>query len=151
MRESINPSDSHNPLNMKGTQYGEPFPPAQVRNTAPMNMGKRALEFSPGPKSPSVSRAQKRMKDTSESALSTQKTTATNVPSTDCKYSIQLCNAPLTSRKHTGNPRPVARRIVPALFTGAEPDITKPTPTNIQLDPNDPCRAYSLHLQASGI
>ncbi len=80
-------SKSSNSLDVEGSQREESLPPARVRNLAPMHVAKHTLELSPGPKSPSVSCAQKRTKD--GSSLSTQKTTGTKVPSTDGECPIQ--------------------------------------------------------------
>ena len=51
----------------------------QAMDVVPMNVAKRALELSPGPKSPSASQAQKRSKDDTISVG--QKTTGLSVPS----------------------------------------------------------------------
>jgi hypothetical protein len=60
--------------------YSEPpsAPTSQVSDSEPVNMAKRALELSPGPKSPSASHIQKRSKD--NTTLSRRKTTGSIVP-----------------------------------------------------------------------
>jgi hypothetical protein len=56
-----------------------PTAPPNVWDAAPMKASKRALESSPGPKSPSASHAQKRAKD--NTSLLGQKTSSSLVPS----------------------------------------------------------------------
>ena len=59
------------------TVAAPPIPPAS--NVAPVNAAKRALELSPGPKSPSASQAQKRSRDNTK--IFGQKTTGFSMPS----------------------------------------------------------------------
>ncbi|KAH9077679.1 hypothetical protein EDB83DRAFT_2311388 [Lactarius deliciosus] len=94
-----------------------PSPPTapipQVWDAAPVNVAKRALELSPGPKSPSASHVQKRSKDRVV-ALSGQKTTGPSVPS----------NQP---------PRP--RKLVPAFLNRTEVINAEPEPASTNLRP----------------
>ncbi|KAH9077347.1 hypothetical protein EDB83DRAFT_2311863 [Lactarius deliciosus] len=94
-----------------------PSPPTapipQVWDAAPVNVAKRALELSPGPKSPSASHVQKRSKDRVV-ALSRQKTTGPSVPS----------NQP---------PRP--RKLVPAFLNRTEVINAEPEPASTNLRP----------------
>jgi hypothetical protein len=62
-------------------------PVLQVLNVAPVNTSKRALELSPGPKSPSALQAQKRSKD--NAMIFGQKMTGFPVPSNHSMCSIQ--------------------------------------------------------------
>jgi len=78
------------PSDVKGSQSSEPSftaPIPQVWDVAPVNAAKRALELSPGPKSPSASHAQKRSKD--DATLFGQKTTGSSVSSNLREYSIR--------------------------------------------------------------
>ena len=64
-------------------QPPEPLPAVpRAWDVAPTNASKRALEFSPGPKSPSASHTQKRAKD--KTTISGQKTSSSLVPS--CEF-----------------------------------------------------------------
>ncbi|KAF8258753.1 hypothetical protein EI94DRAFT_1814655 [Lactarius quietus] len=71
------PSDTFDGLDL---QFLEPptVPIVHVLNVVPLNVVKRALELSPGPKSPSASQAQKRSKD--DSIISRQKTVNSSLP-----------------------------------------------------------------------
>ncbi|KAH9024041.1 hypothetical protein EDB83DRAFT_2320137 [Lactarius deliciosus] len=95
------------------TQSPPTAPIPQVWDAAPVNVAKRALELSPGPKSPSASHVQKRSKDR-VIALSGQKTTGPSVPS----------NQP---------PRP--RKLVPAFLNRTEVINAEPEPTSTNLCP----------------
>ncbi|KAH9017097.1 hypothetical protein EDB83DRAFT_2528705 [Lactarius deliciosus] len=94
-----------------------PSPPTapipQVWDAAPVNVAKRALELSPGPKSPSASHVQKRSKDRIV-ALSRQKTTGPSVPS---------------------NQPPHPRKLVPAFLNRTEVINAEPEPASTNLRP----------------
>ncbi|KAI9439700.1 hypothetical protein H4582DRAFT_2075082 [Lactarius indigo] len=83
----------------------------QIQDVAPMNAAKRALELSPGPKSPSASHAQKRSKD--NLLVSGQKTVGARGVSNESQ-------------------RPAARKITPTFLTRTEMDRTEPAPTNLR-------------------
>ncbi|KAI9446301.1 hypothetical protein H4582DRAFT_2052374 [Lactarius indigo] len=84
-------------------------PIPQVWNVAPVNVAKRALELSPGPKSPSASQVQKRSKD--GIAPSVQKTVGPSVPA----------NQP----QHT-------RKLVPTFLNRTEVTNGEPASTNLR-------------------
>ena len=80
---------SLDPSNANGFQFQEPWqatpiPPAS--GVAPSSAAKRALEFSPGPKSPSALHTQKRSKD--DAVLPGRKTASSQRPSGDGTCSI---------------------------------------------------------------
>ncbi|KAI9431496.1 hypothetical protein H4582DRAFT_2062723 [Lactarius indigo] len=84
-------------------------PIPQVWNVAPVNVAKRALELSPGPKSPLASQVQKRSKD--GIVPSVQKTVGPSVPT----------NQP----QHT-------RKLVPTFLNRTEVTNGEPTSTNLR-------------------
>ncbi|KAH8997728.1 hypothetical protein EDB86DRAFT_3076549 [Lactarius hatsudake] len=91
-----------------------PAPTASIprhQEVAPMNAAKRALELSPGPKSPSASHAQKRSKD---NLASGQKTVGTKGLSNESQ-------------------RSVARQITPTFLNRPEMFCAEPAPTNLRL------------------
>jgi hypothetical protein len=80
---------SPNPFDMTDSQLPVPLRTTMITpacGMAPANAAKRALEFSPGPKSPSASHTQKRSKD--DAVPSGRKTASPQGPSGDSKYSI---------------------------------------------------------------
>lgn len=124
-----------------------PTAPPNVRDTAPTNASKRALELSPGPKSPSASHAQKRTRDNTR--VSGPKTLSSLVPSREsCIPQVLTANQYL----HTENKRPVACQLAPTFLsqvgvTNEEPATTKtstvPTVPTVSVDPSG---AFMLHL-----
>ncbi|KAI9430174.1 hypothetical protein BJY52DRAFT_1200234 [Lactarius psammicola] len=99
----------------KGSQPSEPLPTApiqQVWDVGSMNVAKRALELSPGPKSPSVLHAQKCSKD--DAVLSRQKTTGPPVPSSHL-------------RRH-----PVASKLAPTFLNRHEVITVEPASMNLR-------------------
>ncbi|KAH9008186.1 hypothetical protein EDB83DRAFT_2323319 [Lactarius deliciosus] len=108
-----------------------PEPPTafipQIREVAPMKATKRALELSPGPKSPSASHAQKRNKDNAVPAISGQKTVGSG-PSNQ-------------------NQRPAARKITPTFLSRTKAICAEPAPTShhsLHVDPSVEFPADSL-------
>jgi hypothetical protein len=78
-----------NPFDMTDSQLPVPLQTTMITpacGMAPANVAKRALESSPGPKSPSASHTQKCSKD--DAMPSGQKTASPQGPSGDSKYSI---------------------------------------------------------------
>ena len=109
----LHPSDA----NRFQFQQATPILPASV--AAPSNVAKRALEFSPGPKSPSASRTQKRSK-------------GDGVPS-----------GQKTASSHSVHQRPTARRVAPSFLSRTEvisrDSVRETTPTRmrpIYVDPS---------------
>ncbi|KAI9441585.1 hypothetical protein H4582DRAFT_2073751 [Lactarius indigo] len=100
-----------------------PEPPTafvpQIQEVAPMNLTKRALELSPGPKSPSASHAQKRNKDNHVPAVSGQKTIGSRGPLNQ-------------------NQRPAARKITPTFLNRTKMTCAEPAPTSLRLLHVDP-------------
>ncbi|KAI9428865.1 hypothetical protein H4582DRAFT_2090797 [Lactarius indigo] len=109
------PSSGLNPSDANGSQpdLSPTAPIPQVLVPAPMNVAKHALELSPGPKSPSVSHAQKRSKD---NLYPGQKTTCPQVPS--------------NSQKH-----PAARNIVPTFLQVSRTEATSAELAPMNLHP----------------
>ncbi|KAI9429616.1 hypothetical protein H4582DRAFT_2088753 [Lactarius indigo] len=89
----------------------------RIQDAAPMNAAKRALELSPGPKSPSASHAQKRSKD--GILVSRQKIVGTK----------GLLNE---------SQRPAARKITPTFLSRTEMVRAEPAPTRLHLLHVDP-------------
>ncbi|KAI9446255.1 hypothetical protein H4582DRAFT_2069590 [Lactarius indigo] len=122
----------------------------QIQEVAPMNLTKRALELSPGPKSPSASHTQKCNKDNHVPAVSGQKTIGSR--------------GPLNQNQH-----PAARKITPTFLNRTKMTCAEPAPTSLHLlhiDPlvdnlvatltsefpsltNTPCLLYSMSAQSS--
>ncbi|KAH9041229.1 hypothetical protein EDB85DRAFT_2139893 [Lactarius pseudohatsudake] len=104
------PSSESNPSDAKDSQLLGPSPAVplpQLWDTAPVNVAKRTLELSPGPKSPSASHAQKRSKD-------------------NTMYSGQKTCVPSNFQKPLG-----ARDIAPTFLSRTEA-ISEPAPTNLR-------------------
>ena len=94
---------SSNP-NFSDTDDSQPLEPPQ-RDVAPVNASKRALDLSPGPKSPSASRTQKRSKDKVQlSPLGLSHNSKFHIcPSPQTNACTQSSNAPRDARwsKHS--------------------------------------------------
>lgn len=82
-RERDRSSNPSNPNDSRPTEPSHYIP--RVSDMAPVNAAKRALDLSPGPKSPSVSRTQKRSKDDMHS----RQQTTYPVPSNNSECMIQ--------------------------------------------------------------
>ncbi|KAH9070812.1 hypothetical protein EDB83DRAFT_2517992 [Lactarius deliciosus] len=105
----LNPSDPKD-SRLLGPSPAVPLP--QLWDTASVNVAKRALELSPGPKSPSVSHDQKRSKD-------------------NTMYSGQKTRVPSNSQKPLG-----ARDIAPTFLSRTE--ASEPAPANLRPRDVDP-------------
>ncbi|KAH8985730.1 hypothetical protein EDB86DRAFT_3083313 [Lactarius hatsudake] len=128
-----------------------PEPPTafnpQIREVAPMKATKRALELSPGPKSPSASHAQKRNKD--NTVLSGQKTVGPGLSNqnqhpptrkitpTFLSRTKVICAEPAPTSLHSLHVNPSADNLIAAL-TSEFPSLT-----------NGPQLIYSMNAQLS--
>ncbi|KAH9051131.1 hypothetical protein EDB83DRAFT_2522222 [Lactarius deliciosus] len=128
-----------------------PEPPTafnpQIREVAPMKAMKRALELSPGPKSPSASHAQKCNKD--NTVLSRQKTVgpglsnqnqhppARKIAPTFLSRTKAICAEPAPTSLHSLHVDPSADNLIAAL-TSEFPSLT-----------NGPQLLYSMNTQLS--
>ncbi|KAH8977391.1 hypothetical protein EDB92DRAFT_2119960 [Lactarius akahatsu] len=128
-----------------------PEPPTafnpQIREVAPMKATKRALELSPGPKSPSASHAQKRNKD--NTVLSGQKTVGPGLSNqnqhpptrkitpTFLSRTKAICAEPAPTSLHSLHVDPSADNLIAAL-TSEFPSLT-----------NGPQLIYSMNAQLS--